>query len=443
MAFNPLAGFNNPWAAGGGSAALNTPAISNKPSMEALQTNIFDNDREVLGLSGEGKENGKKGIELRAEFIYCFTQRVINEEGLNEDSMRLISHNMGKAIDAFFSGGIETAPNTFLREKQFKHYFSKDVPPFNNENLQFNNYEEFINLSSKFSKLDSDLKNENFQFKNIKNRGVKVIVIEHAGLQNSRAEKNGMRAFLNFEHIRKFMFVNNQPKAYELQNITLCHEVGHLFGLSDRYQFLTWYNQIDSNCFSIVANGGRTRDLIPIPIDTSIDERANDDTMAYSNLMYGANDFSNLLTEYQLKIIWGIAGETRNIDVEDDYIQTIFIIPNNINVYTGVRFRIERRENQMGFLGSITNGNVYSQLSGPDGLQDFNGQGFLTVNGVIGNNVNNVIAAIPKIKGGNTVNIQDSNLLGSTIWTLPDCQPPSGSNISATNNQLALNFVGN
>jgi hypothetical protein len=59
MAFNPLAGFSNPWAAGGNSAALNTPAISNKPSMEALQTNIFDNDREVLGLGGENQEINK------------------------------------------------------------------------------------------------------------------------------------------------------------------------------------------------------------------------------------------------------------------------------------------------------------------------------------------------------------------------------------------------
>ncbi len=48
MAFNPLEGFSNPWAAGGNSAALNTPATSFKPSAAALQTPIFDNDREVL-----------------------------------------------------------------------------------------------------------------------------------------------------------------------------------------------------------------------------------------------------------------------------------------------------------------------------------------------------------------------------------------------------------
>lgn len=73
MAFNPLAGFTNPWAAGGGSAALNTPAISNKPSMEALQTNIFDNDREVLDSTSslvDIKVKNEKSFVLNGSDVY-------------------------------------------------------------------------------------------------------------------------------------------------------------------------------------------------------------------------------------------------------------------------------------------------------------------------------------------------------------------------------------
>lgn len=379
MAFNPLAGFNNPWDAGGSSAALNTPAISNKPSMEALQTNIFDNDREVLGLGGVDSETTSEYPRLQATFIYCFDKAAKVKVNLKDQDLIHRIELLNQFVTNFFIGNFKKGTTPI--DGKFISYYSNDERL---GNLKFEYYEDIekdtelsLKLKSEIRIKNANLQNEaNYSKKNIKERGLKIICIRDMGEESSNAEKNGTYAYININDIidvfkNTNLLTNSATQGgYVVAQRVLLHEIGHLFGLADRYQYLFRYKKDSNGCFEIVDSG---YELHPIPMPR-IEDVDNDRITDYQNLMFGAYSNCKELTTYQQMIILGIAGISKNLDNEEDYRKSIILIPYDEVVYTG-RYSINGTTDYGIIIGNDNAKVYYNDINGKSLKKNFSGKG--------------------------------------------------------------------
>lgn len=295
----------------------------------------------------------------------------------------------------------ETAPEGL----RFKYY--EDIFP-NGANYQ--------NLITAFNNTDIELRSKSDT--KIKNRGLKIICIENDIMQNSNADKDGIFARLNYTHIMEFFTGMKSPESFKYQNVTLCHEVGHLFGLEDRYQYLVNYS-FDGACYSIIKNF----ELVPILVDPNIDNEANYLAIPYQNLMFGANEKCVFLTPYQLAIIWGNNEITNNRDVENEYRKNIFITLPNTSVSTFGKYMDERGFKRTGIVLGLQNNLLYTYTTNQNNqfVQNYTGSQ-ISINGsVAGNNVNNLLGAVTKFMNGQGVDIATGNNLAQTILNNTNC----------------------
>ena len=171
--------------------------------------------------------------------------------------------------------------------------------------------------------INSSEGHKNNSKKKLKNRGVKIIITQRDEGQRSSAEKNGMLAYINERdfYLPEIDCIQKNSKDPNLV-WTMNHEVGHLFGLDDRYVDLLCYEYDEVNkCYSL----DDIRYPSPRAIHNENDILAMRSWAVLNNLMY----IGDYLTEYQAKIILGIAGEKEDIDVEPNYPYQKTIVPCN------------------------------------------------------------------------------------------------------------------
>ena len=172
--------------------------------------------------------------------------------------------------------------------------------------------------------------------KNVRKHGVKVIIIRPDGYGDSNAEQGGVVANIN----AKAMIGYNNA-AYSMIDKVPQHEVCHLFGLSDRYQFLFNYTKDANGCITILPRSASSTPFIPVYVNPAIDTEVFDDYGWHfaSNLMFTDPD-GKTLTTYQKNIIKGTEQSVQNVQDagnEPDYPQLRILKPMGKNIYSSSR----------------------------------------------------------------------------------------------------------
>ena len=267
---------------------------------------------------------------LTAVFLLCTKRENLNKLG---DPI-LTEQVFEQMVNQVFQKSFEI--NT-----DFKFYYCQNAPV--PDVAKFEDLEGFENKRNIYKLRNNELYELTKKNKKKLDRGYKVINIipypnknkfkdqisfnEHLESLHSNAEHGGILANLYQQHITSFdneMSVTTRDYANILFDITLIHEMLHLFGLSDRYQFLLKYklNQL-GDCIESV-----TKDLIPFAVDPKVDFEALNSTQILNNIMYGVDDFCRSLTTYQKKVILDFEKE------EEQYKKVSVLVNSNDRIET-------------------------------------------------------------------------------------------------------------
>jgi hypothetical protein len=139
--------------------------------------------------------------------------------------------------------------------------------------------------------------------------------------------------------LRQWLGYNNA--AYSMIDKVPQHEVCHLFGLSDRYQFLYNYTKDANGCITILPRSASSTPFIPVYVNPAIDKEVFDDYGWHfaSNLMFTDPD-GKTLTTYQKNIIKGTERSVQNLQNagnEPNYPQLRILKPMGSNIYSSRR----------------------------------------------------------------------------------------------------------
>jgi hypothetical protein len=356
-------------------------------------------------------------LGVRAKFIVCPTI----------DFLKKYSLAYAENFAPRFEAGLKLYFSKFLGLKvDFSvRYCAK--PEKGAEALAFDTFEDIKTIRG----LENELQRADRIFKSTsdnkyKDRGLKVLVLQPDNGQHSSAQQNGMFAYLNVNHLSTYSHdgIIMKQQDYEYFDITLVHEVCHLFGLSDRYQFVQHYTQLKDNCYSIDGQA----ELVPIAVDPNIDPEALTQDMALNNLMYGKDNWCKALTRYQKNVILGIAGPQKNGEMEPPYNQITFLLPHGASLTTaGTYIKKTGYESiesvKTVILGSGIPNGIYMYVK-QDGqyVQDFTGQNIFFNNSAVGNGFDTQVGTIVRDPDGNI--LPSSNALGLQILNSPDCDDP-------------------
>jgi len=218
-------------------------------------------------------------------------------------------------------------------------------------------------------------------------------------------------------------------------DITLIHEICHLFGLSDRYQFLMKHKLGSSgDCIESV-----TTELIPYAVDPAKDNEALYPEQVLDNLMFGMDIYCRRLTTYQKNIIWGYE------NAEDDYKKVTLLIPEgakletNSNAKQGLLKRVSFTNQDIGnrknipIIGVDSQGNPFTytnikNLSG--GEVDYSGENILLNNSNLSKGFNDKIGLAVFDENNNEQS--NSNSLGTKLVGLKYCDSRTINPIKST-----------
>jgi hypothetical protein len=355
---------------------------------------------------------------LRAKFIVCPTEEYLKRSGIKlaQAYALRIEHGLKQYFSDFLGFSVD-----------FSVYYCSQ-PAKGAEALAFDVFEDIKAVDG----LEAELIKANGVFRSRTNsdvidRGLKVLVIQTDKGQHSSAQQGGMYAYLNEAHLAPYQndFQQMRKQSYERFDITLVHEVCHLFGLSDRYQFVQNYVKKE-NCH--IMQGGRQ--LVPIAVSPDIDPDANTREMALNNLMYGADDWSRALTQYQRDVILGIAGPQKDRDQEPSYNQMTFLVPLGHTLYTAGEYikktgyeTIDANVRTI-LMGVSPNGQVFMYVSKEGKLVPDDSGAFVFLDGVaLGDRLHKEIGILVQDPDHNLLE-ESSNKLGLEILNSPDCDDP-------------------
>ncbi len=291
-----------------------------------LDTRQILDTREILGVRDvvqNKKDVNSTRKKLKAHFVLCTSEK---NAGVVKDDLIELAFNLDNMVNGIFDQVLD-----IYTEFNFSYCAENKLE----EGLNFTNLEDFEDKRSAFSSFNFErFRNKKYTDNNQLDRGIKVIEIlpESPDLTlHSNAEKSGIVAHVYLHHLIEGGYRNKDlarsVKPYKSTNfdITIIHEICHLFGLSDRYQFALKYKLGDTGeCIESI-----NQTLIPIPIDPALDEEGLDNEKILNNLMFGADNFCLGLTTYQKNVILG------NITTpEPDYNKVSVLINESDNFST-------------------------------------------------------------------------------------------------------------
>lgn len=287
-----------------------TDSIAILDTSDILDRKKILDTSEILGMRDTGQKN-KDDVssqkKLKTHFVLCTSEK--NKDNVKDDLTQL-AFNLKTMVNGIFKQVLNI--NT-----EFHFTFCSDNEL--EEGLNFTTLEDFEDKRSSFELYNFErFRNKKYTNKTQLDRGIKVIEILPESTDSSlhsNAEKSGIVAHVYLHHLIEGGYLDEdigpsirQYKLVEF-DITIIHEICHLFGLSDRYQFALKYKLGDNGkCLESIS-----KSLIPIPIDPELDEEGMLDMQILNNLMYGADNFCLSLTTYQKNVILDF------LDPEPDY----------------------------------------------------------------------------------------------------------------------------
>jgi hypothetical protein len=291
---------------------------------------------DLAALAGEQPSDKDNDLtrELHAIFLLCCKRENIEgkEASLSAQMMMDLAWWFQQAVNAIFKQVLQI-------NAQFNFLYCEEeglLP----EELRFSTYEQMEQRRNGIAALNRTYATDKaYTNKKSLHRGIKVIEIVPAPSKkaggsgaadeevHSSAEKGGLVAHVYTHHLRgfdNFDAARVHDYAHKLFDITLIHEIGHLLGLSDRYQFLLTYELGESGqCIKSIQ-----KDLVPYPVSPDIDPDALSSGSALNNLMFGATNYCRELTTYQRKVLLGYLPQ------EPDYQKLSILLPSGASFYT-------------------------------------------------------------------------------------------------------------
>jgi hypothetical protein len=398
-----------------------------------LDTRQILDKSEILGIKND--EQNEKNInsnrkKLKAHFVLCTSELNAN---IVEDDLTLLAFNLKNMVNGIFDQvlGINTEFNfSFCAENKLE------------DGLNFTSLEDFEDKRNSFNLYNFErFRNKKYTNNKQLDRGIKVIEIlpETVDLSlHSNAEKSGIVAHVYLHHLIKGGYrdkVGATIRQYNLTefDITIIHEICHLFGLSDRYQFVLKYKLGNNgDCLESI-----NQTLIPIPIDPALDEEGLGNEKILNNLMFGADDFCLGLTNYQKNVILG-----EITAAEPDYDKVSVLI--NVGSSFSTNSYNNKAKKRIGFAGyrnedppiiGADSSGIYTYSFVDDKLvRDYTGQNIKLNGKPVGNKLNDLLPIVVLDVNDNV--LQTSNDLGLEITNKKYCD-------SRTINPVISNSHGN
>jgi hypothetical protein len=374
-------------------------------------TNSITNGRrpsfgQLLNIADAGNDTGdyNPNRRLSAIFIVCAKREHIGQGKpfpSDEDIAQLVL-GLEYKITRIFEEILDFRCN-------FKfHYCLEDIKTVP-EALLFNDYEDFETKRDLFVSENIRLgKDKNESNKNKIHKGIKVIELLPAPASgaavdvHSNAELGGIAAHVYIHHMRDFV---NKALAFDTRSydfrefdITIIHEILHLFGLADRYQFLLTYTLGPSG--DCIADMKRT--LIPFAVNPKIDPEGLYHEHILNNIMYGIDNICRKITTYQRKIVLGY------LPVEEAYKKVTVLVPEGASLTTKSSprglFKLQKPgSNDTGnrqhtpIIGAEEDGTMFTYINvenETDVRKEYSGDSVYLGNQIVGKNMNDLIGIV-------------------------------------------------